>query len=304
MDRIALKIGYLGTRYRGFQVQPQPQPNSQPQSAAACPTIEGELFKALNSLNIIVDRSVSNYSAASRTDSGVHALCQVVSFDTTNPNVTPRMVNSMLPDDIWAFALATGLSSKFNARKDAISREYRYFLWLPPEMSTESEIDIILSRIQEAAELFIGTHDFSNFSQPPGHNEYEVRRYSPVRKIKRIDISAIERSNSSVVIIIDIEADSFLRKMVRMIVTALKMVGAGTRDKQWVEDLVELRMRLTDLIPHAPASGLVLKAIHYRDPELAFVEDEYAKRRIAARIKDGLVFHATIASVLEDMLKF
>ena len=170
-------------------------------------------------------------------------------------------------------------------------------------MSIDGEIDIILNRMREAAELFISTHDFSNFSQPPGHNEYEFRNYSPVREIKRIEVSAIEKTNSSVVVILDIEADSFLRKMVRMIVSALKMVGTGTRDKQWIEDLVELRLRLTEPIPAAPAFGLILKAVNYRDLEIAFVEDEYAKKRIVARIKEGLVFHATITSVLTDVVK-
>ena len=278
MERIALKLGYIGTKYHGFQIQPQ----------FAGPTIEGEFFTALKKLNIIEDRAVSNYAAAGRTDKGAHALSQVISFDTQNPTVSPRMINSMLHDDIWVFALAKP-SSEFNARKDAISRAYRYFLWLQPGE------DLDVPRMREASELFIGTHDFSNFAQSPGQNELESQHYSPIREIKRIEI-ATDRCTSFIVV--DIEANSFLRKMVRKIVSALEMVGRGVRDAQWVEDLLE--RRLTEHVEPAPAFGLILKTVSYRD--IDFVEDEYAKKRIAARLNEELAFHATIAEVLTDMV--
>ncbi len=271
IERVALKIGYLGTNYHGFQIQPQSE----------VPTIEGELFEALKKLDIIEDRKAANYYAAGRTDKGVHALSQVVSFDTSNPNVTPRMINSMLPDDIWVFALAKPHSG-FNARKDAISREYRYFLFLPDEFS-----DLALTRMREASELFIGAHDFSNFSQ------HEDEGHSPIREIKRIEIG--KRKSF---VIIDIEASGFLRKMARKIVSALRTVGSGTKDKRWVEDLLKLRVK--EQIEPAPALGLVLNNVSY--PGIKFVEDEYAKRRITERLKRDLVFHATIAEVLGDMV--
>lgn len=268
MERVALKIGYLGTNYHGFQIQHQPQ----------VPTIEGEIFKALKKLDVIEDKKAANYSSAGRTDKGVHALAQVVSFDTSNPNVTPRMINSALPDDIWVFGVAKP-NSGFNARKDAVSREYRYFLFLQTELE--------ITRMREASELFIGTHDFSNFSQQDNH---EVETH--VREIKRIDL---EKRDSF--IIIDLEANSFLRKMVRKIVSALRMVGSGIKDKRWIEALLKLRIK--DEIEPAPAFGLVLKNVSYRD--IKFMEDEYAKRRILERLKEDLSFHATIAEVLEDM---
>ena len=279
MERIALKLGYLGTNYHGFQVQPR----------FAGPTIEGELFTALQELNIVDDRAVSNYAAAGRTDKGAHALAQVVSFDTANTNVTPRMINSMLPDDIWVFALAKP-ASEFNARRDAISRAYRYFLWLQPG----ENLDVV--RMREASELFIGTHDFSNFAQPPGHNEQEAPYYSPIREIKRLEIAT---DGSRSFIVLDIEANSFLRKMVRKIVSALKLVGSGTKDTQWVEDLVE--RRITEQVEPVPAFGLILNEVLYRDAE--FVADEYAKLRITARLKEALNFHATISEVLDEMAR-
>lgn len=268
-ERVALKIGYLGTNYHGFQIQPQ----------AELQTVEGELFKALKRLGVLEDRKAADYSYAGRTDKGVHALAQVVSFDTTNQKMTPRMINSMLPNDIWTLAIAKPHAG-FNARKEAIRREYRYFLFL------QTELDI--SRMYEASELLIGAHDFSNFSQRDG-----LEGTSLIKEIKQVDIVKFDPF-----IIIDIAASGFLRNMVRKIVSALSMVGSGKRAKSWIQDLLELKIK--EQIEPAPAFGLVLKVVCYRD--LEFVVDEYAKRRITARLKKDLFFHATMAKVLSDMI--
>nr|CBH38398.1 tRNA pseudouridine synthase A [uncultured archaeon] len=268
-ERVALKIGYLGTNYHGFQIQPQ----------AELQTVEGELFKALKRLGILEDRKTANYSYAGRTDKGVHALAQVVSFDTLNQNMTPRMINTMLPNDIWALAIAKPHAG-FNARKEAIRREYRYFLFL------QTELDI--SRMRDASELLIGAHDFSNFSQRDG-----LEGKSLIKEIKQVNIV-----KSDLFIIIDIAASGFLRKMVREIVSALSMVGSGKRAKSWIQDLLDLKIK--EQIEPAPAFGLVLKDVSYH--ELEFVVDEYAKRRITARLKKDLFFHATMAAVLGDMI--
>jgi len=279
-ERVALKIGYIGTNYHGFQIQPR----------SGLPTIEGELFKALKKQDIIEDRKTANYSAAGRTDKGVHALAQIVSFVTSNQNTTPRMINSVLPDgSIWVSAIAKPYSG-FNARKDAISREYRYCLFLQTEL--DLDLDLYITRMREASELFVGTHDFSNFSLLQGH-EYEVAGYSTTRVIKRIEVKT-----KKPFVIIDIEARGFLRKMVRKIVSALRMVGSGMKDERWIEDLLDLRIK--DGIEPAPAFGLVLKNVSYRD--VKFVEDEYAKRRIVERLKRDLVLHATMAEVLGEMI--
>ena len=275
-ERVALKIGYLGTNYHGFQIQPQ----------CELPTIEGKLFAALKKLDIIEERRGVNYSAAGRTDKGVHAASQVISFDHSNPNLTPRMINSALPDDIWVFALAKPYSG-FNARKDAVSREYRYFFIPSPDEFS----DRYITHMREAAELFIGAHDFTNFAQL--QNDHEAGWHSKTREIKRIKV---EKRN--LFIVIDIEASGFLRKMVRKIVPALRMVASGIKDKRWIKALLELEIK--EQIEPAPAFGLLLKDVSYR--ELKFVEDEYVKKRMETRLKKDLVFHATMAEVLDDML--
>jgi tRNA pseudouridine38-40 synthase len=277
--RIALKLGYLGTRYHGFQIQPQ----------SAGPTIEGALFEALTGLKLIEDRASSKYAAAGRTDKGAHALAQVISFDTAKPGVTPRMVNSLLPEDIWVYALATP-GPGFNARRDARSREYRYFV----PLFTQPALD--LPRMREAAACFMGTHDFSSFAQPPGPNELEAEHYSPFREVKRIAITA---DSTGSFLMVDLEADSFLRKMVRKIVAALIMIARGIRDTRWVEAL--LACELTEQLEPAPACGLMLKNVSY--PDLTFTVDEYARRRMVTRLTTELQFHATIAEVLREMAR-
>ena len=279
MERIALKLGYLGTRYHGFQIQPQ----------SAGPTIEGALFDALTGLKLIEDRASSNYAAAGRTDKGVHALAQVISFDTAKPGVTPRMVNSLLPEDIWVYALATP-GPGFHARRDACSREYRYFV----PLFTQPALD--LPRMRESAACFMGTHDFSSFAQPPGPNELEAEHYSPVREVKRIAITA---DSTRSFLMVDLKADSFLRKMVRKIIAALIIVGRGLRDSQWLEALLE--RRISEQLEPVPACGLVLRSVSY--PDLTFTVDEYARRRMVSRLTTELQFHATVAEVLREMAR-
>ncbi|MGC9444721.1 MAG: tRNA pseudouridine(38-40) synthase TruA [Candidatus Methanospirareceae archaeon] len=280
MARIALKIGYLGTQYHGFQVQPQ----------SAVPTIEGALFEALTALQISEDRASAHYAAAGRTDKGVHALAQVVSFDTARLNVSPRMINSMLPRDIWVFGLAQPAPPYFNARKDALSRTYRYYLYVP------RDTDLELARMQEAAALFIGTHDFANFAQAPGHHEHEAEYFSSIREIKRLEIS---RAVNSSFYSIEIEANSFLRKMVRKIVTALMLVGRGSRTHDWINALLECE--ITEAIEPAPPFGLMLTNVTY--PAISFMEDEYAKRHVVARLTDALLYHASTAAVVHRMVR-
>lgn len=277
--RIALKLGYLGTRYHGFQIQPQ----------SAVPTIEGALFAALTGLQLLEDRASANYAAAGRTDTGVHALAQVISFDTARPGVTPRMVNSLLPGDIWVYALATP-GSEFNARRDACSREYRYVL----PLCTQPALD--LPRMRDAAACFVGTHDFSSFAQPPGPKEREAAHYSPFREVKRITITA---DSTRALLRVDLEADSFLRKMVRKIVAALIMIGRGLRDRPWLEGLLD--RRISAQLEPAPACGLILRNVSY--PGITFTVDEYARRRMVARLTTELQFHATIAEVLRELAR-
>jgi tRNA pseudouridine38-40 synthase len=150
--------------------------------------------------------------------------------------------------------------------------------------------------MRESAACFMGTHDFSSFAQPPGPNELEAEHYSPIREVKRIAITA---DSTRSFLMVDLEADSFLRKMVRKIVAALIIVGRGLRDSQWLEALLE--RRISEQLEPVPACGLVLRNVSY--PDLTFTVDEYARRRMVSRLTTELQFHATVAEVLREMAR-
>jgi len=157
--RVALKLAYIGTEFHGSQIQPN------------VVTVEGELFKALRNLEIIESPKSANYTCAGRTDAGVNAFEQIIAFDTDKTNLAiPRVINSELPPTIWAWAHAE-VPSHFDARRDAISRHYRYII---------SGEGYNISRIREASKLLIGRHDFENFSRISGEK-------STIRTLLRID---------------------------------------------------------------------------------------------------------------------
>lgn len=260
--RIALKLAYLGNNYHGFQVQP------------GIRTIEGELFRALRELNIINNPHEANYIAAGRTDKGVHALGQVVAFDTDAPDVAiPRAINSRLTN-IWAWARAE-VASGFDPRRGAKHREYRYIM--------HGSYD--LSLLQEAACLFNGIHDFSNFATPE-------KGRATTCNIEKIDIRAGKDFT-----LIDIRANYFLWHMVRKIATALKMVGSGVREVSWIEKMLN-PSRFAEGLEPAPAYGLVLRNVEYGN--IAWKEDAYARKTMSASLEEQFLMHFVTAEVMKE----
>ncbi len=262
--RIALKFAYIGTDYHGFQIQPDVN------------TIEGEIFRALKELNIINNPHEANYAAAGRTDCGVHALGQVIAFDTGNPDIVlPRAVNSRLPPVIWAWA-SCRVPDDFNPRYDALSREYRYIL------CGQYNISIL----RNASRLLKGEHDFSNFSTP-----YEGRDTTIF--VKSVNVR-MERE----FMILDIQADHFVWHMVRKIATALKLVGSGARDLPWLEQMLSPGEYTEGLEP-APANGLVFKDVEYRN--MLWSEDAYAKKTIIEKLDKEFLWHGVMAEMLREL---
>lgn len=265
--RIALKIAYIGTEFHGSQIQPNVE------------TVEGELFKALRKLGIIESPKSANYICAGRTDAGVHALGQVVAFDTDKPNLAiPRIINSELPPIVWVWAHAE-VPLDFDARRDAISRHYRYV------MSGEG-YDI--AKIREASKLLIGTHDFENFSKTNGEK-------STVRTLERINTRVDGELTK-----IDVIGTSFLWNMVRKIVTALAMIGKGTRDSDWLLQMLDPDIYEEGIEP-APAYGLTLMKVNYRD-EIKWIEDNYSIRRAGEQNQKRILRYRVMAEVLEELI--
>ena len=262
--RFAFKLMYLGTDYHGFQVQPDMQ------------TVEGELLKALIGLGIFDDPKSAHYSAAGRTDRGVHAISQVIAFDSDKIELaTPRIINSKLPDSIRIWARAE-VPKDFDPRRNAIRREYRYYF---------HRGKLNLQKIRSASRILTGTHDFANFSINEGK--------STVRTVESVEV----RVNGDF-LFLDMVADSFARSMVRKVAMALKMIGSGAGDERWLARMLAPN-EYREGIEQAPAYGLVLKNVIYEG--LIFIEDEYSKERALQNLKEGLLWHGTMFEMIKDM---
>lgn len=270
--RIALKLAYLGTEYHGFQTQP------------GVPTIEGKILKALRELGAVKNLSRARYSAAGRTDRGVHALGQVIAFDTQNPDASmPRALNSKLAR-IWAYAWAE-VDKDFNARRSAQEREYRYILF-------GKGLDV--AKIKDAASIFPGIHDFRNFADAEKGN-------STMCEVKRVSIQ--EQSGW---VFLDIASNRFLWHMVRKIATALKLVGKGERDKEWLGKMLSgretpyLNTGTNDRLPPLDAHGLILKNVKYQGVKWHI--DGYARGRALEEMQELFINHEITAKMLAEMV--
>ena len=246
--KILLVMEYDGTRYHGFQWQD------------GLPSIQGELEKALTRLTGERRRVIS----ASRTDAGVHARGQVVSFRTGSALSTHSFVgglNHYLPNDI-AVKSAYRINDTFNVRREAISREYSYYILNRPTRSPIREgfaylvagkLDI--EAMNQACSTLVGEHDFASFA---GRNGASVK--STVRRVFR---AVVEREGE--LVIFNIAASSFLLHQVRNTVGALIRVGLGKVTLDEFNSIIEAR-ELALAGPTAPAYGLCLNRVNYPGP--------------------------------------
>jgi len=267
--KVALKIGYEGTHFAGSQIQPDQR------------TVEGELLKVLKEIGAIQNFEEAQLSSAGRTDAGVHSISQVVTFYTDTPQMAiPRILNSKFPRDVWAWAHAN-VDNDFDPRRHAVRRKYRYIL-------NADEYDI--SKMREAAKLFIGEHNFSNFSKKDKNNPK-----STVRFVEKLDVRSM-----GPVIKIDIVANAYLWNMIRKIVSALIMVSNGTRDIEWIIQMLNPET-YEDGIEPAPAYGLVFLDINY-DPEPEWMIDNYAVKRINDHFTKEADRFRVISTILEQFV--
>ncbi len=247
--RIALIMEYDGTNYHGFQLQ------------ANLPTIQGEIEKAIGRLT----GEKSRVAAASRTDTGVHAEKQVVSFRTKSPLPPATFVkglNYYLPADI-AVRAAFRTGDAFNVRRHALSREYNYYILNSPTRSPLKRRlahlvagHLNIEAMNEACQALIGKHDFASFATCLEGSGIK----STVRRIYR---AGMERDGD--LVIFNIVAISFLPHQVRNTVGALIKVGLG---KMAVADFGSMvAARKPGLAgPAAPACGLHLTRVSYPFP--------------------------------------
>lgn len=253
--KILLVIEYDGGRYHGFQWQDDQ------------PSVQGELEKALTGLTGERRRVVS----ASRTDAGVHARGQVVSFRTGSALSTDNFVgglNHYLPSDI-AVRAAYRIDDSFNVQREAVSREYNYYILNRPNRSPlregfayqlSGELDI--EAMNRACRLLVGEHDLASFAS---RNGATVK--STVKRVFRAEVS-----REGEMVIFNIEANSFLLHQVRNTVGTLVRVGQGKMTLDEFNSILEAReMALAG--PTAPACGLCLERVNYPAPLESFDEN-------------------------------
>lgn len=246
MRYLKITLAYEGTAYAGWQIQP----------ASHGLTIQGIVEGALERLT----GEKIRVAAAGRTDAGVHARGQVISFATSSTIPVDRWtwaLNSVLPQDIVAWEAAE-VGPEFHARFSAKSKTYRYCIdnglfpdvfWRRFSWHVRQPLD--LAAMQQAADSLKGRHDFRAFAAAGR----PVRSY--VREIQ--EITWTRRDNF---IYLDIKADGFLYHMVRIIVGTLVEVGLGKRKPTEMAAILAGRRR--ELAgPTAPPQGLCLERVEY-----------------------------------------
>ena len=242
--RIALGLEYEGAAFCGWQTQPSGC-GVQDSLEAALGAVAGEPLETV---------------CAGRTDAGVHALQQVVHFDTAvvRPDTAwVRGVNTSLPGSV-AVLWMREVPEQFHARYSARSRCYRYILLNHPVRPAAEHgrvgwfhLTLDVGRMREAAGFLTGERDFSAFRSS------ECQARSPVRRLDRLDV---ERRGDYVVF--DFHANAFLHHMVRNLMGALIFVGKGKHRPEWVGEVLSSRDR-SQGAPTFDAAGLYLARVEY-----------------------------------------
>jgi tRNA pseudouridine38-40 synthase len=241
-----MTLSYDGTAYGGWQMQVNRH------------TIQAEVERALQ---IVTGQSVRAV-ASGRTDAGVHAIGQVVSFacDTHLPDdVLRRALDANLPKDIVALDVREAPQG-FHAIRDTVRKRYRYHIQDGPlrDVFARHHAWCIPHRLDvwamsQAGRLLVGRHDFSSFEAAGS------RRANSVRTI--FDLAVRRQAGEHLgQVVIEVEADGFLYNMVRNIVGTLVQVGRGKQPVSWVAEVLQAKDRKVAGMT-APPEGLILMRV-------------------------------------------
>jgi tRNA pseudouridine38-40 synthase len=244
--RLAGLVEYDGARFAGWAVQPDRR------------TVEGELSAALRT----VLRQPVKLSVAGRTDAGVHASGQVISFEAET-DLTPSLISykatAVLSEDV-ALRRCVAAPEGFDARREARSRSYEYRLVndeiRAPLMRLRAAYEprkLDFGLLEEAGAMLLGTHDFRAFTPSKG---YHVR-------FERV-VTGSSWTREGDLLTYRITADSFLYGMVRTLVGTMREVGMGRRDLAGFRDLLSGGER-SEAGPAVPARGLTLTGVGYEE---------------------------------------
>ncbi len=239
MRRIMLTVAYDGTAYSGFQLQDN------------APTIEGEVNRCLGELL----QEEIKVIGASRTDAGVHALCNVAVFDTESRIPGDKIsyaLNQKLPEDI-RIRKSQEVASDFHPRHCESRKTYEYKILnarfpVPTKRlySYFTYVPLNADKMQEAAAYLVGEHDFKSFCSAGGQAESTVRT-----------IHSLQVVQEGEEIMIRVTGNGFLYNMVRIIAGTLMEAGKGAWEPEHINDILSAKDRAA-AGPTAPACGLML----------------------------------------------
>jgi tRNA pseudouridine38-40 synthase len=245
---LKLTVEYDGTEFSGYQRQGQGER-----------TVQSVLEETLKRL---VPREDMTLYGAGRTDIGVHALGQIVSFQTESSLPLERWaiaLNSLLPPDT-AIAKAEEAAPEFHARFSAKQRTYGYLIWT---RRTRSAIwgryslhyrgDLDVSLMRQAAQSLVGVHDFAAFARYGGNPGRTT-----VRDLRRLSVRRVPNG-----LLVTATANGFLRTMVRNLVGGLIAVGSGKAQIETLTTILATRDRVLNPIAPAAPQGLCLLRVDY-----------------------------------------
>jgi tRNA pseudouridine38-40 synthase len=240
-----LTLAYDGTDFEGWQRQRQAR------------TVQGVLERALARL---AGGATVSVAGAGRTDAGVHALGQVASFELARVWEPPQLqsaLNALLPDDVRALELRHAASG-FHARRSALAKHYRYTLDTQPvqcplrrRYAAHAAAPLDVAALRAATQAFVGRRDFAALQSSGGGVKTTVRC-----------VTRCEAGLADGALVVDVEADGFLRKMVRSMVGGLLAVGRGSWSAEALREALERRERRGWPAP-AEARGLTLVRVAY-----------------------------------------
>lgn len=244
MPTFKITIEYDGTNYHGWQIQPH------------LPTIQGALEATIRN----IARQDVAVTGAGRTDAGVHALGQVAHV-TTTARLTAlewlRALNGLLPPDI-AVQSVDEVPETFHARFSARSKLYRYRIRTQPPRSALEHNRLLhypypldLDAMNVATRDLIRTHDFSSFQGSPTDTK------NPVCAVTTLSVARLEGE-----VIVEVEANRFLKQMVRAMVGTLLDIGRGKRQAGDMAKILAAKDRAQAGFT-APAHGLYLVRVDY-----------------------------------------
>lgn len=242
--RYAMTIEFLGTIFAGSQIQPGQI------------TVQSELEHAVN----ILTKENIKVIFAGRTDSGVHARCQFVHFDTNQEIDKKRFLyslNAILPDEISVKDMAK-IDKNFHVQKSAAYRWYRYMIYnsacksvLLKDITSNTKENLNVEKMQKAILYLMGTHDFSSFKSSNTDNP-----------AKECNILYVNCRKFSDIIYIDLIANRFLYNMVRIIMGTLIKIGNSSYKAEHILDVLKAKNR-ANAGPTAEARGLTLMGVGY-----------------------------------------